>query len=65
MVLTLAFIVAEGYALWFKGDATIGLVPLALLVVWLFVVRLETGFLLMAFLTPFAQAWSSRCPWSP
>lgn len=54
MVLTLAFIVAEGYALWFKGDATIGLVPLALLVVWLFVVRLETGFLLMAFLTPFA-----------
>ena len=59
MVLTLAFIVAEGYALWFKGDATIGLVPLALLVVWLFVVRLETS------TKPCSQAWSSRCPWSP
>ena len=50
-VLTLAFVVAEGYVLWYKGDATIGLV---LLVIWLFVTRLETGFLLMTFLTPFA-----------
>ena len=54
LVLTVAFIVAEAYALWYKGDATIGLVPLGLLVVWLFVTRLETGFLLMALLTPFA-----------
>ena len=53
-VLTLAFVVAEGYVLWYKGDATIGLVPLGLLVIWLFVTRLETGFLLMTFLTPFA-----------
>lgn len=54
LLLTVAFIVGEAYALWYKGDATIGLVPLGLLVVWLFVTRLETGFLLMALLTPFA-----------
>lgn len=54
LLITLAFVVAEAYALWYKGDATVGLVPLALLVVWLFVVRLETGFLLMTLLTPFA-----------
>lgn len=54
LAVTVTFIVGEAYALWYKGDATIGLVPLALLVVWLFVVRLETGFLLMTLLTPFA-----------
>ena len=53
-VLILAFIVAEGYALWYKGDASVAMVPLALLVLWLFVTRLETGFLLIALLTPFA-----------
>lgn len=54
LAVTVAFIIAEAYALWFKGDAMIGLVPLALLIVWLFVVRLETGFLIMTLLTPFA-----------
>lgn len=54
LAVTVAFIVAEAYALWYKGDATVGLVPLGLLVAWLFVTRLETGFLLMALLTPFA-----------
>ena len=54
MALTAAFIVGEAYALWYKGDASVGLVPLALLLVWLFVVKLETGLLLMTLLTPFA-----------
>ena len=54
LAVTVAFIIAEAYALWFKGDAMIGLVPLALLIVWIFVVRLETGFLIMTLLTPFA-----------
>ncbi len=54
LVLTAAFIVGEAYALWYKGDATVGLLPLGLLVVWIFVTHLETGFLLMTLLTPFA-----------
>lgn len=54
MVLTLAFIVFEAFALWYKGDATVVMIPLALIVLWLFVTRLETGLLLMALLTPFA-----------
>lgn len=54
LAVTLAFIVGEAYALWYKGDATIALAPLALLAVWLFVTRFETGLLCMALLTPFA-----------
>ena len=54
LAVTLAFIVGEAYALWYKGDATVAMVPLALLAVWLFVTRLETGLLCMALLTPFA-----------
>ena len=54
LLLTALFIAFEGYALWYKGDASVAMVPLALLVVWLFVTKLETGFLLMALLTPFA-----------
>lgn len=54
IVLTALFIAFEGYALWYKGDASVAMVPLALLVVWLFATKLETGFLLMTLLTPFA-----------
>ena len=54
LAVTLAFIVGEAYLLWYKGDATVALVPLALLAVWLFVTRFETGLLCMALLTPFA-----------
>ena len=54
MVLTALFIAFEGYALWYKGDASVAMIPMALVVVWLFVTRLETGFLLMTLLTPFA-----------
>lgn len=54
IVLTVLFIAFEGYALWYKGDATVAFVPMALLVIWLFLTKLETGFLLMTLLTPFA-----------
>ena len=54
LALTLAFIAAETLVFYWKGGYTMTLVPLALLVVWLFVVRFETGLLLMALLTPFA-----------
>lgn len=54
IVLTVLFITFEGYALWYKGDATVAFVPMALLVIWLFLTKLETGFLLMTLLTPFA-----------
>ncbi|MBR1549115.1 MAG: O-antigen ligase family protein [Bacteroidales bacterium] len=54
ILLTLLFIAFEGYALWYTGDASVAMIPMALLVVWLFVARLETGFLLMTLLTPFA-----------
>lgn len=54
MVLTALFIAFEGYALWYKGDASVAMIPMALVVVWLYVTRLETGFLLMTLLTPFA-----------
>jgi len=54
IVLTALFIAFEGYALWYKGDASVAMIPMALVVVWLFVTRLETGFLLMTLLTPFA-----------
>ena len=54
LAVTLVFIVGEAYALWYKGDATVAMVPMALIAVWLFVTRLETGLLCMALLTPFA-----------
>ena len=54
LALTVLFIVAEAEVMYWKGGLTMALVPLALLVVWLFYVRLETGLLLMALLTPFA-----------
>ncbi|MBQ8704490.1 MAG: O-antigen ligase family protein [Bacteroidales bacterium] len=54
LLLTAVFIAAEAVVMYWKGPGLIALVPLALLVVWLFYVRLETGLLLMALLTPFA-----------
>ncbi len=54
IVVTMVFIVAEALVFYWKGGFVITLVPLALLVVWLFVVRFETGLLLMALLTPFS-----------
>ena len=54
IVLTVLFITFEGYALWYKGDASVAVVPLAVVVIWLFLTKLETGFLLMTLLTPFA-----------
>ncbi len=54
LALTAVFIAAEALVFYWKGGYTMTLVPLALLVVWLFVVRLETGLLLMALCTPFA-----------
>ena len=54
LALTVLFIVAEAEVMYWKGGLTMTLLPLALLVVWLFYVRLETGLLLMALLTPFA-----------
>ena len=54
IVLTVLFIAFEGYALWYKGDASVAFVPMALLVIWLFLTKIETGFLLMTLLTPFA-----------
>ncbi|MBR6291930.1 MAG: O-antigen ligase family protein [Bacteroidales bacterium] len=52
--LTLLFAAANMWVLYHKGSYMMTLVPLALLVVWLFVQRLETGLLCMALLTPFA-----------
>lgn len=54
LALTALFIVAEAVVMYWKGPSVMALVPLALLVVWLFYVRLETGLLLIALLTPFA-----------
>ena len=54
LAMTLLFIVGECFAMFRTGDYRMTLIPLALLVVWLYVVRLETGLLLMALLTPFA-----------
>ena len=54
VALTVAFIVAECAVFYWKGGYLAALVPLGLLVVWLFIVRYETGLLLMALLTPFA-----------
>lgn len=52
--LTLAFVVAESLVFYYKGSFILTLIPLALLVVWLFVTRFETGMLSIALLTPFA-----------
>ena len=52
--LTLLFAAANLWVLYHKGSYMMTLVPLALLVVWLFIQRLETGLLCMALLTPFA-----------
>ena len=54
LLLTALFIVAEAEVMYWKGGIAMAMVPLALLVAWLFYVRLETGLLLMALLTPFA-----------
>lgn len=54
LTLTLLFAAAELWAIYYKGSFLLSLVPLGLLVVWLFVVRLETGLMCMAMLTPFA-----------
>ncbi len=54
LAVTLAFIAAEAFALWYRGNAMVALVPVALLAVWLVVMRLETALLCMALLTPFA-----------
>ena len=54
LAVTQAVIVGESSPLSYTGDATISLVPLALLAIWLFVTRFETGLLCMALLTPFA-----------
>ena len=54
LVVTLVFIAAEGAVFYWKGGYLAALAPLALIVVWLFAVRFETGLLLMALLTPFA-----------
>ena len=54
LLLTAAFVVSNSIVLYYKGSYILSLIPLALLVVWLFVQRLETGMLCMALLTPFA-----------
>ncbi len=54
LTLTLLFAAASLWTIYHKGSFLPTLVPLALLVVWLFVQRLETGMLCMALLTPFA-----------
>ncbi len=54
LLLTLAFVVAESLVFYYKGSFVLTLIPLALLVVWLFVTRFETGMLSIALLTPFA-----------
>ncbi|MBR1783848.1 MAG: O-antigen ligase family protein [Bacteroidales bacterium] len=54
LALTLLFLAAEAVVMYYKGSTAMAMVPVALLVVWLYVVRLESGLLLMALLTPFA-----------
>ena len=54
LTLTVLYVVFEAYGLWYKGDATVALVPGVMLVAWLMVARLETSLLLMTLLTPFA-----------
>ena len=54
LLLTLLFAAVNLWVIYHKGSYVVTLVPLGLLVVWLFVQRLETGLLCMALLTPFA-----------
>ncbi len=54
LLLTLLFAAANLWVIYHKGSYIMTLVPLGLLVLWLFVQRLETGLLCMALLTPFA-----------
>ena len=54
LAVTVAFIAAECAVFYWKGGYLAALAPLALIAVWLFAVRFETGLLLMALLTPFA-----------
>ncbi len=54
LAVTLAFIVAEAWVLWRTNNTLLAMAPLALLAVWLFVQRIETGLMCMALLTPFA-----------
>ncbi len=54
LALTVVFIAAECAVFYWKGGYLAALAPLALIAVWLFAVRFETGLLLMALLTPFA-----------
>ena len=54
LAVTVAFIAFETYAIWYKGDASVALVPAALLVLSLFITRLEHALILIALLTPFA-----------
>ncbi|MBR2958086.1 MAG: O-antigen ligase family protein [Bacteroidales bacterium] len=54
LALTLLFLAAEALVFYYKGGFLVSLVPLGLLVVWLFVRRFEEGLLSMALLTPFA-----------
>ena len=54
LALTVLFIVGEALVMYWRGGFLMALIPLALLVAWLFYVRFETGLLLMALLTPFA-----------
>lgn len=53
LLLTLLFVAASIWG-FTRENYIISMVPLVLLVVWLFVQRLETGLLCMALLTPFA-----------
>lgn len=54
LALTMLFLAAEALVFYYKGGFLVSLVPLGLLVVWLFVRRFEEGLLSMALLTPFA-----------
>jgi len=54
LALTLLFAAANLWVIYHKGNFILTLVPLGLLVVWLFIQRLETGLISMALLTPFA-----------
>ena len=54
LAVTVVLIAAEGAVFYWKGGYLAALAPLALIAVWLFAVRFETGLLLMALLTPFA-----------
>lgn len=54
LLLTLLFVAAEAVVFYYKGGFLVSLVPLGLLVVWLFVRHFEEGLLAMALLTPFA-----------